>query len=480
MNKKELYNIKKFIDDILLRSNLTFIELSNSLLHIHRYQSDFLLRYTDPVSLKISVSRKVKKVHSRLILSPLGRFFRGKKLVPSSSVCDFLIVSHYVAKSNDKTAYEDFYFSQIIDTLQNLGYGVRVLYINGADDSILKSCNQKNDRVVYETLTEELPIYIAFLFLSGVVFQSLLYRIFALFTFYPEKKKFYRIVSRMESSWSNLSTAYNIGRMVGKYRCRFLITTYEGQAYERLTYFFSREFHKRVICIGYFHAAIFEYQFAVRQSLGRNYDPDLILTQGDFASRVLSESYISNGDIVHTIGSPRTLCFNHLVGKEDAILVIPSGIFSEVIFLLDFAKKTSEMLPSYKFYFRLHPSFDLALLESNLLLEGLPLNFFVSTSSLEFDANRCRFTFFRDSTAIFNSIALGSLPIYISKTDDELQVNPVYAMNQVLPFISTPFEFKEKLELLCSMDPSIFQNGIRDIVSDYNENKLIEVIKGIS
>lgn len=479
MNKKELYNIKKFIDEIFRRRNLTFIEVSNSLLHIHRYQSDFLKRYTDSRLKKISVNQKVKKTHSRVSLFPLSKSFTGEKLTPRCSFFDFLIVSHFVHQRNDEM-YKDFYFSQIIDSLLKAGYSVRVVYFNGADEAILNSCNQKNERVFYNTVPEKLPIHMAFVFLIGIFFQSLVYRFYSLFTIHTEKKKFYRTIARMESSWSNLCTAYNIGKIVEKKSVKFLLTTFEGQAYERLIYFFSRKFHNEIIRVGYFHAAIFEHQFAVRQSLGRNYDPDLILTQGDFASRILSDSYKSNREIIQTIGSPRTLDFNHLGVKENAILVLPSGIFTEVIFLLDFAKKVSELLPTYKIYFRFHPSFDLTLLESNLFLKRLPVNFFVSTSSLEFDANRCKFTFFRDSTAIFNSIALGTLPIYISKADEEIQVNPIYGINEVLPNVTSPFEFKDKLKFLGSLDPGIFQNGIRDIVTEYNEINLIDAIKNVS
>lgn len=479
MKKKELYNIKNFIDEIFSRWDLTFIGVSNSLLHIHRYQSDFLQRYTHSGLKKIGVSQKVKNTHLRILLFPLSKSFTGEKLVPSCPFYDFLIVSHFVPKRKDEI-YKDFYFSQIIDSLLKAGYSVRVVYINGADEAILNSCNQKNERVFYDTVTEKIPIYIAFLFLSGILFQSLVYRFFSLFTIDAEKKKFYRTIARMDSSWSNLCMAYNIGKIVEKKRPKFLLTTFEGQAYERLIYFFSRRFHDAIIRIGYFHAAIFEHQFAVRQSLGRNYDPDLILTQGDFASRVLIESYKSNREIIQTIGSPRTMDFNNLGVKENAILVLPSGIFTEVIFLLDFAKNISELLPTFKIYFRFHPSFDLTLLESNLFLKDLPVNFFLSTSSLEYEAKRCKFSVFRDSTAIFNSIALGSLPIYINKADEEIQVNPIYGINEILPNITSPFEFKDKLKFLGSLDPGIFQNSIRDIVTEYNEINLIDAIKNVS
>lgn len=478
MNKKELYKIKKFIDEIFRRTNLTYIEVSNSLLHIHRCHSDFLLRYTDSFAEKNSVLQKVKKTQSRTSLLPQKQSYFGKKQISSRSFFDILIVSHFVAKRNNQI-YKDFYFSQIIDSLLKEGYSVKVLYINSADEATLNSCNQESDQIFYGTVNKKIPIHLAFLFLTCIFIQAQVYRFFSLFTDDIEKKRFYRSIARMESSWTNLCTSYNIGKIVKANRPKLLMTTFEGQAYERLIYHFSRRFYNKIIRVGYFHAAIFEYQFSVKQSLGNNYDPDLILTQGNFASRLLSDSYNTSRTIIKTIGSPRTINYNYHTSNQDAILVLPSGIFEEVIYLLIFSKKLSELLPAFKIYFRFHPSFNLKTLEPNFSIEKLPVNFFISNSSLETDASRCKFTLFRDSTAIFNAVALGSLPIYVRKEKEEILVNPIYGLNDILPNIFTPSEFKDKLKLLISLEPCVFQNRIMDIVSEYNESSLIDAINNV-
>lgn len=458
---------------------MTFIEVSNSLLHIHRYQSDFLLRYTDSFAEKNSALQRAKKTKSRISLSQQKKSLLSANKIPTQSFFEILIVSHFVAQRNEHI-YRDFYFSQIIDSLLKEGFRVKVVYINNADEPTLNICNHENDQLFYDTITPKLPFHLAFLFLTCIFIKSLKYRVLSLFIDDREKKGFYRIIARMESSWTNLCISFSIGKIVKKDRPKYLITTFEGQAYERLIYYFSRKYYNKIIRIGYFHAAIFEHQFSVKQSLGINYDPDLILTQGNFASRVLSDSYNSERTIIKTVGSPRTINYNYHACKEDAILVLPSGILEEVIYLFEFSKKISELLPSFRIYFRFHPSFDLSSFEQHYSIEKLPINFFISNSSLEADASKCKFTLFRDSTAIFNAVAQGSLPIYIRKDKEEVLVNPIYSMNEILPNINMPNEFKDKLKLLISMEPSIFQNGIQDIVSDYNESTLIETINKIS
>uniref|UniRef100_UPI00404B662B hypothetical protein n=1 Tax=Flavobacterium sp. TaxID=239 RepID=UPI00404B662B len=479
MNKKQFSSVEKFINEILNRANLSFVEVSNSLLHIHRYQNDYLERYMGSFVENNTLIKKARKSRFRIPFPSFIKLHFNSKEISIVSDFDVVIISHFVSKPN-KEPYSDFYFSQIIDSLLKLGYRVKVVYINEVEDSTLQACNQLNDKLFYTSFEKNISAHIALYFLGAIFLQSLIYSFQSFFNRIPEKKRLYRIISGMESSWSNLCISYNVGRLVKKDKPKFLFTTFEGQAYERLIYYFCKRFDKDVIRIGYLHAAIFEYQFSVKRSLGSSYDPDLILTQGDFAARVLSHSYNSKQKIIKTVGSPRLISYNYISDKEKAILFLPSGIFTEVIFFLDFSKKLCELLPTYKIYFRFHPSFDIRLLGMDFSIEKLPFNFFISNSSLEADSNRCKFTLFRDSTAILNAVAQGSLPVHVRMEEEELFVNPIYGINDILPNITSPCEFKDKLDSLNSMDACMFQNGIRDIVSEYNEKNLIEAINSLN
>jgi hypothetical protein len=478
LDKKELYSIKKSIEKILKKKSLTPIEISNSLLHVHRCQSDFLLRYTDSVVPQANFLEKAKKTQSKLTFSWFNIFSFKTEKKPYNSFYDVLIISHFVSKKNN-LYYKDFYFAQIIDSLLKKDYKIKVVYIDDADKNILDNIIDKNDCLSYDILSNKLPIYRCVLFLSGILVQSLIYRFISLISINQEKKQFYRIISQMESSWTNLCTSYKIGKIVKADRPKFLFTTFEGQAYERLIYFYSKIFCNNIVRVGYFHAAIFEHQFSVKQSFGKKFDPDLILTQGNFSSKILSKVYNKVDTGVIAVGAPRTIMYRIENEKKDAILVIPSGILTEVIYLLEFSIELSNLMPEFTIHFRFHPSFDLKLVHPIFSIKQLPSNFIISNQSLESDSSLCKFTLYRDSTAIFNAVALGSLPIYIRKVDEEILVNPIYGISDIVPEIYSPIEFKRKMDFLVTLDVNLFTCRIQDIVSNYQENSFYNAINTV-
>jgi hypothetical protein len=474
LKKEHLFDIKKFIDEILNNGNLNFIEVSNSLLHIHRFQSDFLSRYSDLFIDKNKSLDKAKNTYSKIsFFSGKNSYFRERK--ESRFGFDFLVVSHFVPKL-DNQAYNDFYFSQIIESLLKVGYSVKVVYINDVDDEVLRISNLENSRLFYDSIKKNISPFTAVFFLGGILFQSLKYRFASLFISNSGKKSFYKIISRMESSWSNLCTSYNIGKIVKKEKPKFLITTFEGQAYERLIYFFSKKYHKDVIRIGYLHAAIFEFQFSVKQKLGHSFDPDIIFTQGEFSKKTLETSFLPSVIKVSSIGAPREIKFDFESIKNNSILIIPSGIEHEVFFLLSFSLNLAQNLTNFTFYFRLHPSFDLVLFNEFLINRKIPENFILSKNSLNYDSSFCKFSLYRDSTAILTSVSLGSIPIFIRKIEEDILVNPLYGLKDFIPSVSSPEDFIYNLERLNSLNNIEYVNAIKSIISQYNEEELLSVI----
>ena len=476
MKKKQLIKVEKLIDEIFNSQNLNFIEVSNSLLHIHRCQSDFLARYAESYVDENSGLVNIKKAQSRTTLfSQKSIRLKEKYLSNSCLEFDILIVSHFVSKSKNQP-YSDFYFSQIIASLLKAGYRVKVVYINDVDEALLRCINKKNKQLHYDVINNKLPVHLAVFFLTRILFHSISYRFKALFNTNSEKKTFYKTVSRMESSWTNLSTSYNIGRIVKKGKPKFLFTTFEGQSYERLIYYFSKKFHKDIICIGYFHAALFEHQISVKKRIGNNFDPEIIFTQGEFSKRNLKKSFEPFGIKVFTIGSPRPIRFDFKSIKDKSVLIIPSGIKQEVFFLLNFSLKLSQLLHEFKFHFRLHPSFNTNDINTFLTNTKIPSNFFFSKNSLDDDASHCKFTFYRDSTAVLTAAALGSLPVFIRKKEEDIIVNPLYGISDFIPFVFSPEDFILQLKHLTPFTSAEYVSALNDIVSQYEENQLFNVI----
>ncbi len=475
MNTKQLYKTKHYIDKILLKKKISYIEISNSLLHIHRSHHDFLSTYFNSSSINRRFNYKIKKAISALKFSLTKKSLVKETTIITPQIFDILIVSHFVPSANN-SPYEDFYFSQIINSLLKTKHCIKILYLNDVNITTLDELNRINSKVSFENISKKIPTKIFFIFAISIFLQSLIYRFKSCFSKDSDKKKFYKNISRMESSWTNLGVSYNIGSIVRKSKPKYIMTTFDGQAYERLIYFFSKKFYEKIICIGYLHSALFEHQISVKQSLGPNFDPDIIFTQGNFATRVLNNSFNKDYTKIMTIGSPRKFDFDKGTKKEKSILIIPSGFLNEVIYLFSFAKELAQLIPDYKIYFRVHPSFSPEFILDDLSSNHIA-NLFFSDSTFENAASACKFALFRDSTAIFNAIKLGLIPVRIGKEEEDISVNPIYGIREILPEFYTPCQFLSQIDYLSSLDIGVFQKAIDDIVSEYNESDFYAVFK---
>ena len=157
-------------------------------------------------------------------------------------------------------------------------------------------------------------------------------------------------------------------------------------------------------------------------------------------------------------------------------MIIPSGFLTEVIYLFSFAKELAKLMPDYKIYFRVHPSFSPEFILDDLSSNHIE-NLFFSDSTFENVASECKFALFRDSTAIFNAIKLGLIPVRIGKEEEEISVNPIYGIREILPEFYAPCQFLSQIDYLSSLDIRVFQKAIDDIVSEYNESDFYAVFK---
>ena len=57
----------------------------------------------------------------------------------------------------------------------------------------------------------------------------------------------------------------------------YIITTFEGHAWERLVFRSAREVCPQVKCLAYQHAPIFKNQHSIRRFIGNTYEPDYTL-----------------------------------------------------------------------------------------------------------------------------------------------------------------------------------------------------------
>jgi hypothetical protein len=210
-----------------------------------------------------------------------------------------------------------------------------------------------------------------------------------------------------------------------------LIVTWEGHAWERLAFHAARSVDPAIQCIGYQHTVLFPRSHALRRSLGRCYDPDVILTIGDVNREVLSRSEGLRGTTIVTYGSHRRppAARPRAHDASTRCLVIPEGLELECLTLFDFALSAAPRLPSLHFVLRTHPVTPFTFLaRRHARFRVLPPNVSVSDrQDITEDFARCDWALYRGSSAIIHAVLTGVRPLYLERPE-QMVIDPLFAM----------------------------------------------------
>lgn len=252
---------------------------------------------------------------------------------------------------------------------------------------------------------------------------------------------------------ANLRIYLQISSLVRTLKPRALVVTYEGHAYERVAFHAARSAIPNIICIGYQHAAIFQFQHAIRRLLAPKYNPDHILTAGVVAQHQLQNSQTLAGIPITVLGSPRSTetitptsdetspLAHETASERPACVVVPEGIVSECNTLFAFAQECALALPHINFIWRLHPIISFkSLFKRNRRLNKRPPNVELSDKSLEEDITRCRWALYRGTTAVVQAVMGGLTPIYL-QIRDEMTIDPLYEIGKGKFVVQTSAEF---------------------------------------
>jgi hypothetical protein len=365
-------------------------------------------------------------------------FVRKVKKIDQNHI-DYLFVSHYTG-SKVPGLYIDSYFGKIAQNLIETGSSCAIVYINHTKENIgnVVLGNKKINTVLlerhanfFQLITIYKDLFVAFFQLKKIkerasrdIINSTKVRIFS------------------PSVVRNLIIANQVKDFVKQLLPKYVVTTYEGHAWERLVYYASRKEHNTVKCIAYQHAPIFKYQHAIRRGIGNNYDPDIILTSGTITKQQLESSKIGVS-IIHVLGSDRYIDPS-LVSpskKNLSCLVAPEGTIKECILLFSFSLECAKNNSDTNFIFRLPSMVDFELLiKNNKKFENMPKNVYISERSLIEDINQSEALLYRGSSVAVNCGALGVKPIYF-KTKGDVTIDPLYEINDGKFIVSNCDEF---------------------------------------
>lgn len=417
---------KKIFKKILLHKGRNQHIVANTYLHILNAHPDFLKNY--------NLSKKTKIWQSiKFVLVSLYRFFQSIFdyedifLKNKDDKFDVLFVSHLTNK-NQLSKESDAYFGSLPNELVQNGISCSISLIKH-----IKLNNQQASRKWENSKVNRFVLNLSLDFLSEIKLYYSQRKTKKHLKFILKDLQVNKVLAKdillnhmAPSTFNALRVAKQVADIARKTNAKFVITTYEGYSWERLVYYYIKNNNPNIKCFGYQHGAVFEHQHAIKQSLGKNYDPDFILTSGLLSLEVFKQMQSIKSRII-CVGSPRHNILGMVLNKSQCCLVVPEAMIDECLALFKFSLTYANQYQDQRFIWRLHPllSFE-KLKKHNSIFDKLPNNIHLSEEDLDEDIKKSDSVLYRGSTAVINAINAGLKPIYYQQSIDELSIDPIY------------------------------------------------------
>jgi hypothetical protein len=243
---------------------------------------------------------------------------------------------------------------------------------------------------------------------------------------------------------ANLRLHDAVFRLCRALRPRVVITTYEGDASERIIWHAART-GSAALCVGYQHTTLLPRAHAIRRAVcapGIACDPDVILTLGETTHAALAASRELGPVGLLTYGShrrPQIVTPQQSGQRAARCLVLPDAHASEGAALFEFALVCAREMPEITFVLRPHPSSVYARAATSALpLHELPSNVEISrAATFEAECLRARFCLYRGSSAVMYAVLAGVKPFYLARSG-ELPFDPLSGLTVWRETVTSP------------------------------------------
>lgn len=438
--------------------------VSIPILHVLREHPEFLKLYNfifnnDNNSESNNKTKNLFKVFS-LIKSSLFDYKINN--VPLNSFDDskqMIIVSH-ITNINQCSNFDDEYFGGFHDDLfkfSNIKPIILLINHTNVSSTILSKELAKNhiNRIVIPKscgLINELKIFFRLVSSVHSFTKS------AKFTD-PIALSLIRNLSRPGTFLSGM-TALRIGFFVEKFvkmaNPKYIFTTFEGHASEKIIFSSARKVNKDILCFGYQHSILNKYQHSITRNIHQKYNPDHIFCCGKITKDILSELKSLNGTEISILGSPKaspiglsevlplTKLSNSLESSKNfTFLFLPEGFEAEYKVFFKFILECAKAFPSSSFVWRSHPLLDLQELELFKEKE-IPLNITISKNTFDEDLKGSDIAIYRGTAAIIRAVMGNLVPIYLQKKGEigidimhSLKLNRVFSVSDLKHIIQS-------------------------------------------
>lgn len=490
MKKKQFNEVCKLADEILQSQSASSTRLAIPYLHVVRPHHIFLKKYESIYDHSIiryfkNTKQMVINIISLFVVLVQSIFYSrcSQWLYGFNFKSDkhILFISHLINKSQHNQD-EDFYFSTLPQKVSDAGYKPLVVMINHIGRKGVRN-NDDNEKFLKRII---LPLRLGFF--DELKNLGLLWKEYKVLKnemrFEKNKNKFFFIRMTATDALSTQSlTSLRIARQVEGlleiFRSKALITTYEGQAWERKVFDNARSLNQNIKCIAYTHAPIFKNQHAIKRSLSKQYNPDIILVSGRAQKKQLEKNASLKNIQIAVLGSIRFNNANQIESltnkKQQFCLVAPEGIKKEIEILFDFSLECAKLMPECQFIWRLHPHSEF----NKVRYSSLPENIMLSDQKLHDDLLQSQWILYRGSSVVIQAVIAGLKPIYLH-ISEEIKVDTIYEIQNWKSEVKSIKEFeltvrqkkgiysdyqkalKDCLDINSPLDVKVLINAIRD------------------
>ncbi len=375
---------------------------------------------------------------------------------------DVLIVSH-LSHPTQLQEEEDFYFGAMQRLLRERGATSVLALANHLPEALTATLNDSASAPGMRTLlpnslslTAEMRVWAA----GAAAGRALLNEAHRAHS--PLYKALAHLAGRQALSGHavrNLRLHYVIANLCRQLTPRIVITTYEGDASERLVWHAARQVRHRPLCVGYQHTSLRAHAHAIRRRVnapGLPCDPDVVLTLGEITEAALAASEALRPVQLITYGThrrPRAMLGASGSERVPLCLVLPDGDPSECDILFRFAIDCARQMPAVSFLLRPHPAsrFDATALHA-LSGNELPANVDLSAhGTLAQHCARARYCLYRGSSAVIEAVLAGLKPFYVARPN-ELSFDPLYQLGEWRETVTGPAEFAARVAASGSVD----------------------------
>ena len=465
MEIKKYKELCKIFDQILAHNDVTSQVSANKYLHVLSSHPESIAKYRLSKMTKIFFLVRFKLIN----IAKIGHSIFDKKYYYANSKpveveSDVLFISHLV-KKRQLSKDNDSYFGNLPNQLLEYGVSSSIALIKH-----VKVDNQKALHIWNEDSIARFILSPSLDFLSEIKLyrsqkksKKILKCILNHFKVDKALRKDILLHHLSPGTISSLRIALQVVDIANKVGAKFIVTTYEGHAWERMVYFYAKKANPNIKCFGYQHAAVFKFQHAIMRPLGAKYNPNTIFTSGLIAKDILEKSQLKEIKII-CLGSTKYSSPNALINKNICCLVIPEGFVSESLGLFNLALDFAKRYPKQKFIWRLHPILNFEeLKKNNSIFKDIPENIIISNGTLDSDIQKCNSVLYRGSTAVVNAINAGLKPIYYQQFADELSIDPIHTCHLGKFFAHN----QETLALALEIDICI---DVKQSLQDYAQN----------